>query len=49
MHRLHGLSSQMREQETRDRTPVVRRIYPRIGLGRINPDPYGLSFEGIRE
>jgi len=49
LHRLQGLSSQMRKRETANRTPVVRGIYPRIGLGRMNSDPYELSFEGIRK
>lgn len=49
MHRFQSLSSQMREEETGNRTPVVRGIYPRTGLGRRNSDPYGLSFEGIRK
>jgi len=38
-----------REQETGGKTPVARGIYPRIALGRIDSDPYGLSFEGIRK
>ena len=49
MHGLGCLSSQMRKRETANRTPVVRGIYPRIGLGRMNSDPYELSFEGIRK